>query len=78
MNDASSNTPDSTQQPQRATAKKTNKYLAPVVIAGVTIGFLASAYKFVFAKPQTAQNNLPQPQQQESLKQQDTDETASH
>ena len=27
-----------------------NKRLAPIFIAGVTIGFLASAYKFVFAK----------------------------
>lgn len=34
-------------------ARKTpNKFLAPIVIAGVTIGFLASAYKFVFAKPE--------------------------
>ncbi len=32
--------------------KTPNKFLAPVVIAGVTIGFLASAYKFVFAKPE--------------------------
>lgn len=30
--------------------KQPNKYLAPIVIAGVTFGFLASAYKFVFAK----------------------------
>lgn len=26
-----------------------NKIFAPLVIAGVTIGFLASAYKFIFA-----------------------------
>ena len=32
--------------------RKPNKFLAPIVIAGVTIGFLASAYKFVFAKPE--------------------------
>lgn len=25
-----------------------NKFIAPVVIAGITIGFLASAYKFIF------------------------------
>ena len=31
--------------------KKPNKFIAPVVIAGITVGFLASAYKFVFAKP---------------------------
>lgn len=30
--------------------RKPNNFLAPIVIAGVTIGFLASAYKFVFAK----------------------------
>lgn len=36
--------------------KRPNKFLAPVVIAGVTIGFLASAYKFVFAKPQPVNN----------------------
>lgn len=38
-------------------SKKPNKFLAPVVIAGVTIGFLASAYKFVFAKPDENKNN---------------------
>lgn len=35
--------------------KKPNKFFAPIVIAGVTIGFLASAYKFVFAKPEKVQ-----------------------
>lgn len=34
-------------------SKKLNKFLAPIVIAGVTIGFLASAYKYVFAKSET-------------------------
>ncbi len=33
--------------------KKPNKFIAPIVIAGVTVGFLASAYKFVFAKPKS-------------------------
>lgn len=28
-----------------------NKVIAPLVIAGITIGFLASAYKFIIAKP---------------------------
>lgn len=28
--------------------KKSNKLLAPIVIAGITVGFLVSAYKFVF------------------------------
>ena len=31
--------------------KKPNNFIAPFVIAGITVGFLASAYKFVFAKP---------------------------
>ncbi|WP_171263488.1 hypothetical protein [Acinetobacter silvestris] len=33
-------------------AKQPNKFIAPIVIAGITVGFLASAYKFVFSKPQ--------------------------
>ena len=33
-----------------------NKFLAPIVIAGVTIGFLASAYKFIFAKTDSTRN----------------------
>ncbi|MDM1246473.1 hypothetical protein ACFODO_12530 [Acinetobacter sichuanensis] len=36
------------------TKKQPNKFIAPIVIAGITIGFLASAYKFVFAKPKSA------------------------
>lgn len=32
-------------------SNKSSKLLAPIVIAGITVGFLASAYKFVFAKP---------------------------
>lgn len=36
---------------QNKARKTPNRFLAPVVIAGVTIGFLASAYKFVFTKP---------------------------
>lgn len=27
-----------------------NKFIAPIVIAGITAGFFMSAYKFVFAK----------------------------
>ena len=30
--------------------KEPNKFFAPIVIAGFTVGFLVSAYKFVFAK----------------------------
>ncbi|WP_171255065.1 hypothetical protein [Acinetobacter sp. NCu2D-2] len=29
-------------------SKKPNKVLAPLVIAGITIGFLGAAYKFIF------------------------------
>jgi hypothetical protein len=29
--------------------KAPNKVLSPIVIAGITIGFLASAYKYIFA-----------------------------
>lgn len=28
-----------------------NKVIAPICIAGITVGFLAIAYAFVFAKP---------------------------
>ena len=31
------------------TDKKPNKFVAPIIIAGITVGFLASAYKFVFS-----------------------------
>ena len=31
------------------THKKPNKVVAPIIIVGITVGFLASAYKFVFA-----------------------------
>lgn len=36
--------------------KKPNNLIAPIVIAGITVGFLASAYKFVFAKPKKKKN----------------------
>ncbi|MFV5464831.1 hypothetical protein VXP97_12815 [Acinetobacter sp. 207] len=29
-----------------------DKFFAPIVIAGITIGFFVAAYKFVFAKPE--------------------------
>lgn len=47
-----SNSHNNNATENKKTAKTPNKFLAPVVIAGVTIGFLASAYKFVFAKPE--------------------------
>lgn len=43
---------------QKKARKAPNKFLAPVVIAGVTIGFLASAYKFVFAKPEPVKKEV--------------------
>lgn len=46
---------------QNQTKKTPNKFLAPVVIAGVTIGFLASAYKFVFAKPKPVKSLQDKP-----------------
>lgn len=30
-------------------SKKPSKVVAPIIIVGITVGFLASAYKFVFA-----------------------------
>ena len=30
--------------------KQPNKFIAPIVIAGITVGFFISAYKFVFAQ----------------------------
>lgn len=46
-----------------------NKFIAPIVIAGIVVGFLASAYKFVVSKPK------PQPKPQMSAT--DIDEAAS-
>ncbi|WP_180117017.1 hypothetical protein [Acinetobacter sp. YH12096] len=42
-------------------AKAPNKFLAPVIIAGITVGFLASARRFIFAKPK--RTNLEQAEQ---------------
>ncbi|WP_171263327.1 hypothetical protein [Acinetobacter sp. ANC 4648] len=35
------------------TQNKPNKFIAPIVIAGITVGFLASAYKFIVSKPKS-------------------------
>lgn len=43
--------------------KAPSNLFAPVVIAGITIGFLASAYKFIFAKTQNQNQNQNQPAQ---------------
>ncbi|WP_411688134.1 hypothetical protein [Acinetobacter indicus] len=42
--------------------KAPSNLFAPVVIAGITLGFLASAYKFIFAKTKTKiKTNPPRP-----------------
>ena len=48
-------------------SKKLNKFFAPIIIAGITVGFLASAYKFVFAKNKKSsmQEEEQKPQQDE-------------
>ncbi|CAI3153115.1 hypothetical protein ABFP35_15265 [Acinetobacter baumannii] len=38
--------------------KKPGRFLAPVVIAGITVGFLASAYKFVFSKSASSKQTI--------------------
>lgn len=39
--------------------KQPNRFLAPIVIAGITVGFLASAYKFIFKKPKVEHTSDP-------------------
>lgn len=36
--------------------KKPNRLFAPIVIAGITVGFLASAYKFVTSKASSSRD----------------------
>lgn len=38
--------------------QRMNKFLAPIIISGVVVGFLASAYKFVFAKSKQHKTSL--------------------
>lgn len=44
------------------TDKKPNKFVAPIIIAGITVGFLASAYKFVFANKDTFRADIQKKQ----------------
>ena len=37
--------------------KRPNRVFAPIIIAGITVGFLASAYKFVVAKSGSVKEN---------------------
>ncbi|TCM65852.1 hypothetical protein EC844_11498 [Acinetobacter calcoaceticus] len=40
--------------------KHPHKFLAPIVIAGITVGFLVSAYRFVFKTQVAAPEKAPQ------------------
>ena len=42
------------------TKKPANKFIAPIVIAGITVGFFISAYKFVFTKTKQAGEQMQQ------------------
>ncbi|WP_130804599.1 hypothetical protein [Acinetobacter ihumii] len=56
--------------------KQPNRFIAPIVIAGITVGFLVSAYKFVFAKPKPEQSEktvADSEQETPSLKTEQTD-----
>lgn len=44
-----------------------NKIFAPLIIAGVTIGFLASAYKFIFAHSASKKSLATQQDQAEDI-----------
>ncbi len=50
--------------------KRPNRVFAPIIIAGITVGFLASAYKFVFAKA----NNEKQQSQSNAHKKSNLDD----
>ncbi|MDM1342745.1 hypothetical protein HXZ95_00520 [Acinetobacter pseudolwoffii] len=39
--------------------KKPNKILTPLVIAGITIGFLGAAYKFIFVDSKRTEKAQP-------------------
>lgn len=45
-----SSTDPNPEQESKMSKREPNKFLAPIVIAGITVGFLMSAYKFIFAK----------------------------
>lgn len=53
-----------------------NKVIAPAIITGVTLAFLATAYAFVFAKPKgkvDLPRNVEQPQSNQKLEPSDSD-----
>ncbi|WP_171265999.1 hypothetical protein [Acinetobacter sp. LoGeW2-3] len=45
--------------------RKPNKILAPLVIAGITIGFFTAAYRFIFAKTEGSENEQSAMQESE-------------
>lgn len=47
--------------------KQPNRFLAPILIAGITVGFLASAYKFIFSKSSASKQPRPNQSPNESI-----------
>ena len=63
-------------------SRKPNNYLAPIVIAGITVGFFVSAYKFVFKKDEpasseTVEKRNAQPDQELNLEQSSKSESTT-
>lgn len=57
------------------TAKRPNKILTPLVIVGITVGFLGAAYKFIFVDSKRTEKEQPEKlDRQDSQK--DTTETS--
>ncbi|ENW81992.1 hypothetical protein F909_01681 [Acinetobacter sp. ANC 3929] len=44
--------------------KRPNRVFAPIIIAGITVGFLASAYKFVITKSNSSKEKPLESSQQ--------------
>jgi len=45
--------------------RKPNKILAPLVIAGITIGFFTAAYRFIFTESKESEQKKPSIQETE-------------
>ncbi len=54
------------EQERKMSNREPNKFLAPIVIAGITVGFLMGAYKFIFAKLKV-EHQEKSPEYQEDL-----------
>lgn len=50
--------------------KKPNSFLAPLAIAGITIGFLGAAYKFIFVDSKRHENTQTEKTQDQPLEDQ--------